>query len=164
MFTEKQTQLFWSNANVNTWKSDECWNWKLATDRYGYGKVRIGGVVCIAHRVAYEIVNGLIPNGKHILHKCDNRICCNPTHLYTGTHLDNVHDMDAKGRRARLGKPPQKMTFEKASSLRKDFQLGATKRSLARKYDISPVYVRQILRGKYWKIPSSPPSEEVGSD
>ena len=159
MFTEKQINLFWSNIRVG--QSDECWNWKLVTDRYGYGKVRIGGVVYIAHRVAFEIANGFVPAGKHVLHKCDNSICCNPLHLYAGTHLDNMHDMTARNRRARGGKYPQKMSLEKANVLREEFKLGASKHSLARKYDISPKSVRDIIRGVYWKIPSSPLMENA---
>lgn len=158
MFTEKQIKLFLSNIHIG--KSDECWNWKLATDRYGYGKVRIGGVVYIAHRVAYEMANGYIPRGKHVLYKCDNSLCCNPLHLYAGTHLDNMHDMDSRGRRAKVF-VNRKMTFDKAQALRVEFEMGASKRSLARKYNISPVYVRQILRGEYWKIPPSPLMEDV---
>lgn len=161
MFTKKQIDLFWSNVNVGN--SNECWNWKLATDRYGYGKVRIGGVVYIAHRAAYEIANSCVPNGKHVLHSCDNRICCNPAHLKPGSHLDNMHDMDARGRRVGV-RAARNMTLEKANELRQDFKMGASKRGLARKYNISPVYVRQILGGKYWKIPPSPLQEDVPGD
>ena len=79
-----------------------CWNWTGAIHRNGYGKFgrrdgdrqRTDG----AHRVAWEVLIGPIPDGLHVLHKCDNPCCINPEHLFVGTNQDNVDDMMAKGR------------------------------------------------------------------
>ena len=72
--------------------------WGGATDSGGYGHLSIGGQLLSAHRVAWELENGLIPEGTHVLHHCDIPPCLEPTHLFLGTPLDNNHDMRAKGR------------------------------------------------------------------
>ena len=81
-----------------------CWNWMLSKDRIGYGrmKVQLGSRerfrFTSAHRYAYEVFIGEIPDGMYVLHKCDNRACCNPDHLFLGTQQDNMLDMWRKGR------------------------------------------------------------------
>lgn len=74
-----------------------CWVWTGATLK-GYGQIGDAGVVKYAHRVAYELAFGPIPDGLMVCHRCDNPPCCNPDHLFTGTALDNVADMVGKGR------------------------------------------------------------------
>ena len=77
-----------------------CWEWKRATNNIGYGMFRIKqGLMRTAHRVSYELFNGPIPNGMVVCHTCDNPKCVNPDHLWAGTMLDNIRDMDSKGRR-----------------------------------------------------------------
>lgn len=84
--------------------STGCWNWRLSKDRIGYGrmKVQLGSRDSFrstsAHRYAYELWRGHIPQGMNVLHSCDNRQCCNPEHLFLGTQKDNMRDMHAKGR------------------------------------------------------------------
>ncbi len=84
-----------------------CWEWMLQKDRGGYGrmKIQMGSRdrfrFTSAHRYAYEIFVGPIPEQMHVLHRCDNRSCCNPAHLFIGTHQDNMRDMHAKGRNGR---------------------------------------------------------------
>jgi len=159
MFTQKQINLFWSHVDIQS--EHECWNWKLSKDRYGYGKVSIDQVNYITHRVAYEIINGDIPKGKHILHSCDNSICCNPSHLKCGTRFENMQEMVERGRQGKVKTNPRKLNLEIAESIRNDFRSGLSKHSLAKKYNISRKHVRDILRGWYWKTPSSPPLHEV---
>lgn len=84
-------ERFWEKVDKKS--DDECWNWKASTNGHGYGQICDGfcGVVS-AHRLSWQIHFGDIPIGKFILHKCDNRLCVNPNHLYVGTQSDNMYD------------------------------------------------------------------------
>ena len=88
---------FWAKVD----KSGDCWEWRGGMHRiHGYGSVWVaerGGMVH-AHRVAWQLTNGEIPKGLHVLHRCDNRIYVRPDHLFLGTHQDNMRDMRLKGR------------------------------------------------------------------
>lgn len=77
-----------------------CWLWTENLNQWGYGKICIQKKHWIAHRAAYTIFNGKIPNGILVLHKCDTRACVNPNHLFLGTNQDNMFDMVKKGRSA----------------------------------------------------------------
>lgn len=89
---------------ATTVSPEGCWEWSLGKDRVGYGrlKVQMGSRDCFrftsAHRYAYEVFVGPIPERMNVLHRCDNRSCCNPKHLFLGTQQDNMRDMHAKGR------------------------------------------------------------------
>jgi len=77
-----------------------CWLWLYAVNQDGYGIARdpTSGRPDKAHRIAFRLLKGVIPNDLHILHKCDNPSCCNPDHLFLGTQGDNNSDRHAKGR------------------------------------------------------------------
>ncbi len=79
-------------------KASDCWGWLAGKDKDGYGKIKVSGKTVQAHRLSWNIHNGSVPEGVHVLHHCDNPSCVNPDHLFLGTHLDNMHDRDAKGR------------------------------------------------------------------
>jgi hypothetical protein len=90
-------QRIWQKIDIKS--PNECWNWKSTKASNGYGLIWKNGANHLAHRTLYEIIYGPIPSVKlHVCHKCDNRLCCNPNHLFLGTALDNVHDMISKGR------------------------------------------------------------------
>jgi hypothetical protein len=86
---------FWARVE----KSDDCWEWRGRKTYKGYGATSWKGKYITAHRLAYILSHGGIPEGKIICHSCDNRACCNPAHLWAGSYRDNTRDMDAKGRR-----------------------------------------------------------------
>lgn len=88
---------FWSKVD----KSGECWIWTGRRGPRGYGRFRIGSKAPGAHRVAYELTYGPIPDELIVCHHCDNPPCVRPDHLFLGTHLDNAADRDSKGRTAR---------------------------------------------------------------
>jgi hypothetical protein len=76
-----------------------CWLWTGGTSGYGYGHFSLPVRGCrTAHRAAWTLYRGQIPAGLHVLHKCDVRCCVNPSHLFLGTHSDNMRDMVRKGR------------------------------------------------------------------
>ena len=79
-------------------KSGECWVWLGMRDASGYGRIQVGPDPLLCHRVAWMLTNGPIPRGKHVLHRCDNRRCVRPDHLFVGTNADNVKDRVRKGR------------------------------------------------------------------
>lgn len=85
--------------------ADECWIWTGAHNMRGYGQIHFskGKRVIYAHRASYEIHRGPIPDGLWVLHRCDNPQCVNPSHLFLGDRLANVHDAMSKGR---MRKPP----------------------------------------------------------
>lgn len=103
--TQQAHARFWSKVAI----SDGCWLWLAHTIRNGYGRFNAGARMVLAHRQAWEIAYGAIPEGLLVCHHCDVRYpvgdityrrCVNPAHLFLGTKLDNARDMVAKGRQA----------------------------------------------------------------
>lgn len=75
-----------------------CWLWKRSVDSYGYGHLWADNRIRTAHRIAYELHVGPIPEGLSVLHRCDTPACVNPAHLFLGTQTDNMHDASIKKR------------------------------------------------------------------
>lgn len=89
---------FWTRVDRGT--ANACWEWCGGIKGRGYGSLWIPGARqnVFAHRIAYALLKGAPPDGALVLHTCDNKPCCNPKHLFLGTHEDNMADMRAKGR------------------------------------------------------------------
>ncbi len=81
----------------------DCWLWQGGLCK-GYGHIKIAGKTKKVHRVYWEILNGPIPDGLFVCHNCDIRNCVNPTHLFVGTHTDNMQDMIKKGRKSKMSR------------------------------------------------------------
>jgi hypothetical protein len=89
---------FWSKVKYPE-NIDDCWEWSSGLFESGYGQFGISSKIKIsAHRFAFQYYNGSIPKGYIICHRCDNKKCCNPNHLFLGTCKDNSEDMVRKGR------------------------------------------------------------------
>jgi hypothetical protein len=106
MYTQKDVERFWRKVDKESsqtfYNGSRCWEWKAACNEHGYGIVGMGGRIGgthLAHRVAYQMKFGEIPNGLFACHHCDNPLCCNPIHLFLGTQKDNMQDMQSKGRK-----------------------------------------------------------------
>lgn len=86
---------FWARVQ----RGDGCWLWTGARNEFGYGRVSIRSRVYKAHRVAWYLARGPVPDGIDVLHSCDNPPCCNPAHLHLGTHRQNMREMVARNPR-----------------------------------------------------------------
>jgi hypothetical protein len=87
-------ERFWAKVQ----KTEGCWNWTAGGNGVGYGIIWSGVKRECAHRVSWELAHGPIPEGKWVLHRCDNPGCVNPEHLFLGDNTANVRDMHSKGR------------------------------------------------------------------
>ena len=87
---------FWDKVKIAG--PDECWEWKAGKNTSGYGWFSFNGTQITSNRMVWLLINGEIPNGMCVCHKCDNPSCVNPDHLFLGTHLDNMKDKSIKGR------------------------------------------------------------------
>lgn len=153
---------FWAAVD-RSGGGNACWPWTRSKSNMGYGQFNLpksfGGRErkVTAHRFAYEQAFGPIPagagyHGNCVCHHCDNPLCCNPAHLFLGTHADNMADMHTKGRNSRSGAPGQKngrakLTWEQVSSIRA--ATGSLSR-IAKLYGIGKTQAARIRRGEQW--------------
>jgi hypothetical protein len=132
-----------------------CLVWCGAVDRAGYGNVRWSGRCLKAHRAAFILVHGSIPEGLDILHSCDTPSCCEVSHLRAGTDKENARDRDTRHRR----RPPTgslngqaRLTEQQVLEIRATYR-GTLKhqKELAEKYEIRQSTVCDIVYERSWK-------------
>lgn len=135
---------FWSR--VRPASDFQCWEWEGRSNSKGYGRHEKG----VAHRIAYELVVGPIPDGAILRHKCDNPSCCNPKHLVPGDHKQNAGDM-VERRRHLYGQrnPRAKLDETQAKEILRNPD-GLRVRDLARKFGVSPATISLIRSGDRW--------------
>jgi hypothetical protein len=139
---------FWSKVQEN----GQCWEWTGST-RVGYGAIKINGRTWQTHRLVCLMAYGEIPQGQFVCHKCDNRRCVRPDHLFLGTARDNVADMHAKGRfipvrGERTGS--SKLTDDKVREIRTLSGGGLSNRRIAKKIGVSASTIDYVVNGQTW--------------
>jgi hypothetical protein len=144
--------------NKIEYSQNGCWLWRAAIrGECGYGAFKYDGKVRSAHRVAYRIFKGDIPDNMCVCHTCDNKICVNPNHLFLGTKRDNAIDAYNKGRM----KAPEGGRFQNGhrainaslnnktvSLIRMDLENGISQQAIASKYNIKRHIVADISCGR----------------
>lgn len=129
-----------------------CWEWQGSKDKKGYGRININKRPVLTHRFAWELENGPIPDGKDVLHSCDNPCCVNPSHLFLGTNDDNIADKVDKGRQERgSGHHRAKLTENQVIEIRRRYALGNISHSqLAAEYGVCRMAVTDIISRRNW--------------
>lgn len=131
--------------------SNECWVWTGTTTR-GYGTVNWKGFDGYAHRAAYLVWVGEIPEGLLVRHKCDNRPCINPAHLELGTHEDNMEDAVSRGRTNKGSSNPQaKLNEEIVLEMRRQYSEGVSQAEIGRAFGVSQTVAGRAINGKTWR-------------
>jgi len=139
---------FWSLVAI-TPSDGDCWEWSAARDARGYGYAGFMGRSHLAHRMAWIFTRGAIPSGMLVCHSCDNPPCCNPSHLFLGSHQDNSDDAVSKGRMAHGENHGRAvLSDDVVSAIKVLREEGATLRSLADTYGVSDVQIHMIVSGK----------------
>lgn len=157
-------ERFWAKVTMG----EGCWEWQGSRLPKGYGRFNIGGEIVGAHRVSWELANGPIPAGLHVLHRCDNPPCVNPAHLWVGTNAENHADKRAKGHsrgavgelNGRRTKPwctargegsgASKLTEHDVIYIRGLRVIGFTTGELAKMYGVSPETIRGVHNRRTW--------------
>jgi hypothetical protein len=147
---------------------DACWEWTAAMfTASGYGCFGYQGKPQGAHRVSWILSNGPIPDGLWVLHRCDNRKCVRPLHLFLGTAVDNARDMTAKGRnvpptgdahwmrqlkgaQAGVANHNAKLNETTVAEVKVALVTGEGPSSLARRFGVKPASISLILSGQNW--------------
>lgn len=146
-----------------------CWVWTSKIHSHGYGLIGIGDTpqkYLYAHRISYEMAIGPIPEDMEVCHRCDNPPCVRPSHLYLGTHAENMRDASLTGRfqtgdqhwsRRMPGRMPRgerkhnaKLTDDDVREIRRLCSAGLSQRAIAAQFGVTQSIVSEILNSKRW--------------
>lgn len=130
-----------------------CWLWIRGLEKDGYGNLHVGQNHYVrAHRASYRAFVGEIPAGKHVCHKCDQRSCINPDHLFLGDHRINVADKVAKNRQAKGHRVGTSLLSEaQVAEIRKRYDAGEAQAELAREFGVVKQNICHIVHRQSWR-------------
>lgn len=140
---------FWSKVKKTS--DTDCWMWIGTKGAGGYGVIGHKGRLERAHRAAWKLTFGPIPENLHVLHKCDNPLCVAPHHLFLGDHTTNMRDKEAKGRANQpIGarNKASKLTVEMVREIK---QSNESQQILAERYGVTDGAINHIKMGRTWK-------------
>jgi len=145
-------ERFWEKVEI---QGSGCWEWRGAIGKRGYGNFSLGGGKFInSHRLSWRFAYGYLPKRNiFVCHRCDNRKCVNPNHLFLGTAKENTRDMISKGRLRKRGSmrgengPNAKLTLEEVREIR---ALRGTHREIADRFGVSRSAISMIRSGLNW--------------
>jgi hypothetical protein len=133
-----------------------CWLWTGTCNHKGYGQIGTSAHgMATTHKVAYQYFKGAVPQSMQVLHTCDTPCCCNPEHLWLGTHQDNIDDKMRKGRHRAGRSTKSRGTANGNAKLTPDIVRHIRQRELsytqyAERYDVSKSLVHAIVKRKVW--------------
>ncbi len=127
-----------------------CWIWEGALLRGGYGGINVSKKSHQVHRYMWELVNGEIPKGMLVCHKCDNPPCCNPSHLFLGSHKTNAEDKVSKNRQSRGESNKSKLTLEEVKKIKEMLESGVSHRGIAAEFGVGKTAITYINTGRCW--------------
>jgi len=150
LLSDADAERFWSKVAIGTW--DACWLWTASLRTGGYGSFWLSGSSVGAHRVAYSLVRGPVPEMLCVCHQCDNPACVNPGHLFLGTQQENQADKVQKQRHARFeAHGAARLTRDVADQIREMAADGVSKTALASRFGVSRAVVHSILSQQIWR-------------
>lgn len=160
---------FWAKVNkdgpVQPGMETPCWEWTAAkvSSKPGrdYGSFGVGGRTVLAHRYAYAITNGPVPDGKQVIHACDWPPCVNPAHLSADDQQRNMRDAAVRRRLKskhfqRESNPQGRFTASQIMDIRRRYADGETQSALASEYGTDQAYIHHVVTGHVWSYPETP--------
>lgn len=142
-------QRFYEKIKVNS--ETGCWEWTAYKSVDGYGRMPVNRKSKEAHRVSWQLHFGEIPDGQSVCHKCDNPKCVNPSHLFLGSHADNMIDKINKRRQSRGQSCAQsKLNNKLVETIRFCYKKGFTQTEIASYLNMSQGTISRVVRGEAW--------------
>lgn len=136
-----------------------CWRWLASVGSHGYGQIMYNGVPWNAHRLSYYLHNDLIepPKGRHVCHKCDNKECSNPEHLYVGSPKENSDDVWERGLKVKKPAKEKQEQFVRPGGTSGSFKAGsqtgeANSRAKLTEADVRTIRARYKAGLKYGEL------------
>ena len=153
---KQDADRFWSK--VDNRSQGECWEWQGFIESDGYGRLTVSGKDWRSHRYSWLIANGVSPDGLVVCHRCDNRRCVNPDHLFLGTNAENMQDKIDKGRQTHGSRHGSaKLTEADIPKIVEAYNSGKSQTEVGALFGVSQDLVSRVLRREIWRHVDTPP-------